>query len=409
MMDDSKFVCDTCGKDYAHKRNLKRHVTETHQRDNLFYPCSEYLCRGRFVRRSYLVKHLRNYNGMSKLGAKLKSKRVRKAEVPSYEHYYSDVTDVSEGESFFDRLDEQDVLQNNEVVQEQVPVENSMNMSESVQQKSMDRNDDSLEEICFENDKQNLNLVLDLCDSLGSFVANSELSVKDVDIATEMGNVSSERMLSDGEIVNGIINCETGLIIGSCDEGLDYDDASDAKTTVNGMTDGCDNKLDENNNVRDESDVLEMEYNGDECSVDNAQKSDDVSINGESDEKTESNDVGYDEFSEMTDGVDDDDDADDDDDDGRNEKANNADRDGGNSEDDAIVINSDDEDERTEYEVSAINLTIQRTTKLVGGTPVSMKRSMSLGYTENVNLTGATPKKLFDMIQKSLKNLLRIT
>ena len=70
-----------------------------------------------------------------------------------------------------------------------------------------------------------------------------------------------------------------------------------------------------------------MEYNEDECSVDNAQKSDDVSINGESDEKTESNDVGYDEFSEMTDDVDgdndddddDDDDADDDDDDGRNE------------------------------------------------------------------------------------------
>lgn len=119
--------------------------------------------------------------------------------------------------------------------------------------------------------------------------------------------------------------------------------------------------------------------------------------------------MGYDEFSEMTDGVDgdndgdDDDDADDDDDDGRNEKANNADRDGGNSEDDAIVINSDDEDERTEYEVSAINLTIQRTTKLVGGTPVSMKRSVSLGYTENVNLTGAAPKKLFDMIQKEFK------
>ena len=95
----------------------------------------------------YLVKHLRNSHGMSKLRAKVKSKRVRKAEVPSYERYYSDVTDVSDGESFFDRLDEQDVMQNNEVVQVQVPVENSMNMSESVQKKSMDRSDDSLEEI----------------------------------------------------------------------------------------------------------------------------------------------------------------------------------------------------------------------------------------------------------------------
>ena len=63
-------------------------------------------------------------------------------------------------------------------------------------------------------------------------------------------------------------------------------------------------------------------------------------------------------------------------------------------EDDVIIINNDDDDESTEYEVSAINLTLQRSAKMVNGAPVSVKRSMSLGYTENVNLTGAAPNCL---------------
>ena len=149
--DNPRFVCDTCGKDYRHKRNLKRHVTETHQHDGLFYPCSEYLCRGRFVRRSYLVKHLQKSHGLSKLEAKVKSKRVRKAEVPSCEHYYSDVTDASEDESFFEQLDEQEALQNSTVVQDQVTVQTDVIMPETVQQQS----NVSLDEICAENEKQN--------------------------------------------------------------------------------------------------------------------------------------------------------------------------------------------------------------------------------------------------------------
>lgn len=67
-------------------------------------------------------------------------------------------------------------------------------------------------------------------------------------------------------------------------------------------------------------------------------------------------------------------------------------------------VDNDNNDEEVEYVVSAINLTLQRTTKLVNGAPVSVKRSMSLGYTENINLNGATPKRLFDMMQEEFKN-----
>ena len=113
-----------------------------------------------------------------------------------------------------------------------------------------------------------------------------------------------------------------------------------------------------------------------------------VRLNGKNDEGSDLNDVHLDEFGEMTD------------DDCRNEEGTvNATIENDEIEDDVIIINNDDDDdESTEYEITAINLTLQRTAKMVNGAPVSVKRSMSLGYTENVNLTGAVPKKLIELI-----------
>ena len=88
---------------------------------------------------------------------------------------------------------------------------------------------------------------------------------------------------------------------------------------------------------------------------------------------------------------------DDDNDDGDNEDDVQEDNNDSN-EDEVIVIDSDNDEGDTEFEISAINLTLQRTTKLVAGAPVSVKRSMSLGYTENVNMTGVVPRKLFEII-----------
>ena len=52
---------------------------------------------------------------------------------------------------------------------------------------------------------------------------------------------------------------------------------------------------------------------------------------------------------------------------------------GDSSEDKVIVIDSEVEDEKAEYEISAINVTLQRTTKLVDGALFSVKRSVSWG------------------------------
>ena len=68
-----------------------------------------------------------------------------------------------------------------------------------------------------------------------------------------------------------------------------------------------------------------------------------------------------------------------DDNDRNEEEAMNATVQNDDIEDDVIIINSDDDDENTEYEVTAINLTLQRAAKIVNGAPVSVKRSMSLG------------------------------
>ena len=59
---------------------------------------------------------------------------------------------------------------------------------------------------------------------------------------------------------------------------------------------------------------------------------------------------------------------------------------GDSSEDGVFVIDSNVEDEQAVYEISAINVTLQRTNKIVNGAPVSAKISMSLGYTETVNM-----------------------
>lgn len=195
---------------------------------------------------------------------------MRKAEVPSCEHYYSDVTDVSEDESFFEQLDEQEALQNSTVVQDQVTVQTDVIMPETVQQQS----NVSLDEICAENEKQNLNLVLELCNSLGNFVTNSDMEkvclpvdkasdmYEDVSVVngnlTELGvhdEMATERMLSDSDVINGFVNFKTvdGLIISHSEHGLDYDDLSDSTTKLNEVTGDCDKNVDENNNIGDDS------------------------------------------------------------------------------------------------------------------------------------------------------------
>jgi hypothetical protein len=56
-----------------------------------------------------------------------------------------------------------------------------------------------------------------------------------------------------------------------------------------------------------------------------------------------------------------------------------------------------------EYIVSAINLTLQLTIKLVNGTPTEVKRTASIGCSEHVDLEEVTPWRLFELFQEEFK------
>ena len=143
---DREFVCDTCYRGYSHRRNLTRHIQEKHG-DISYYPCTEYLCRGRFMRRGFLVTHLRKSHNIDRDKAERLSRRVervRKQDSYVLFQYHSDISDLSDDESCFDKLS----LQGN-----------------------------SLEKVLAENDRQNSNIVQELCDSLKTFTDNSDNSL----------------------------------------------------------------------------------------------------------------------------------------------------------------------------------------------------------------------------------------
>ena len=143
---DREFVCDTCYRGYSHRRNLTRHIQEKHG-DISYYPCTEYLCRGRFMRRGFLVTHLRKCHNIDRDKAERLSRRVervRKQDSYVLFQYHSDISDISDDESCFDKLS----LQGN-----------------------------SLEKVLAENDRQNSNIVQELCDSLKTFTDNSDNSL----------------------------------------------------------------------------------------------------------------------------------------------------------------------------------------------------------------------------------------
>ncbi|EGD81403.1 hypothetical protein PTSG_02125 [Salpingoeca rosetta] len=59
----SRFTCDICGKDYAHKRNLWRHKQQTHFGKQTTFPCPFPGCSSTFTRKSDLRVHERVHTG----------------------------------------------------------------------------------------------------------------------------------------------------------------------------------------------------------------------------------------------------------------------------------------------------------------------------------------------------------
>ena len=59
------YKCDQCGKEYVHKRNLKR-PTDEHHCNQEYWNCVVSTCESTFIKREYLAKHLVLFHGYDK-------------------------------------------------------------------------------------------------------------------------------------------------------------------------------------------------------------------------------------------------------------------------------------------------------------------------------------------------------
>ena len=98
------YRCDMCGKSYKHKRNLKRHIKERIN-DSEHWNCIEEGCSSRFIRRSYLSKHLVWIHGYNQDDARETVLSAPRGDKPKQ---YGEFEDISEDDSILDLLAERD-------------------------------------------------------------------------------------------------------------------------------------------------------------------------------------------------------------------------------------------------------------------------------------------------------------
>ncbi len=88
------FECQICFKDYTTKWNLKRHIEEKHAGLES-YKCTEVNCRGTFIRREYLYKHLTLIHKLPSYVSTWKSINANRKQTPGQHRHplYEDVSD----------------------------------------------------------------------------------------------------------------------------------------------------------------------------------------------------------------------------------------------------------------------------------------------------------------------------
>ena len=99
----SLFKCDLCPKTYNLKKNLKRHIREGHTAIE-YWLCVQGGCVSKFVRRSYLSKHLMLKHGFNKLDAHSTACQAPRGDIQPEEYY----DDVSDDDTILDLIEELD-------------------------------------------------------------------------------------------------------------------------------------------------------------------------------------------------------------------------------------------------------------------------------------------------------------
>ena len=107
------FKC-TCGKEYLYNRNLKRHVKEKHCQSE-YWNCVINGCTSKFIRRSYLAKHLNIFHNYDRVTSRECAINATRGDVRVESQYYED---ISEDDSILDLLAEADVMESQESVED---------------------------------------------------------------------------------------------------------------------------------------------------------------------------------------------------------------------------------------------------------------------------------------------------
>ena len=107
------FKC-TCGKEYLYNRNLKRYVKEKHC-ESEYWNCVINGCTSKFIRRSYLDKHLNIFHNYDRVTSRECAINATRGDVRVESQYYED---ISEDDSILDLLAEADVMESQESVED---------------------------------------------------------------------------------------------------------------------------------------------------------------------------------------------------------------------------------------------------------------------------------------------------
>ena len=100
--------CDTCGRNYTLKRNLRRHVLEKHSKDYEHWNCVEPDCAKTFIRRTTLAYHLRTIHGYTQIRAGEFSLRALRGDVQVNSYYEN----ISDDDSVFDAINDIQEMRN---------------------------------------------------------------------------------------------------------------------------------------------------------------------------------------------------------------------------------------------------------------------------------------------------------
>ncbi|KAH3695810.1 hypothetical protein DPMN_083269 [Dreissena polymorpha] len=327
------YCCDTCGKTFSTKSNMRRHIKERHVSEQKYFVCTEKKCDGLFVRQSYLRYHLERKHGHSASRAKRVSGCARLMRKKEWrDAYYSD---VSSDESFFEGL-----------------VTGIIEESSCAQQQQ------------FQQTQQQF-----------SAVETLDSDVDHVDVSVDVSSCNfGQKVPTANETQSACVDD------GSLEAIPDFEDYLKANETASAVSDGT---------------ILQDEHGEAAAFV---SEPDTVNDSGFADNEAAPMDEDFKE--QVNQDTVDDGGVANDESAPRYEDVSQAD-----DSDDVIIIDDvNDEDQHEEYVVSSINLTLQRTIKLVNGNPTEIKRTASIGYSETIDFKEVTPWKLFEMFQDEFKH-----